>query len=294
MMPIDPTGLLIGGGISAGLSIYDRIRAEQARQEAMGYLSGLDASAPSADDLSVQYGTGAYTGDLSAVNLGDTALGAVRADPALEAAQLAALEQIQGVASNRGFTPADQARMQLAEARAAQQNRAAQEAVAANARARGIAGSGLEMMNRQIAQQGAAQDRALAGAQMTAAAGDRALQAMAQGGQMAGQMSDRQWGRAANTATARDAIARFNAANQQSVLERNLNARQQQANAAAEAANRTRASAAAARHQSWTNRANLAGQRAGIASGTASAFDRYSSNEAGDAGNWFYGAAQGM
>jgi hypothetical protein len=292
---IDPvTGLIVGGvgaAVNAGLSIYDRIRAEEALAEQKRLYEDLGLTMPSENDLAVKYGTGAYTGDLTTSNLGRSELGGITEDSDLAAAQMEALNQIRGVASNQGFTQGDMARMKIANANAAQQNRAAQDAVMQNARARGIAGSGMEMMNRQIAQQGAAQNRAMSGAQLMASADDRALQAMAQGGQMAGNISDRQYGRAANSASANDSIARFNLANNQAVRERNLNAQQTQANNAAQAANQTAASRAGARQTAFGNRAGVTAGRAGVAGNQAQRFDQWGQDAARTAGNFLGGAA---
>ena len=86
----------------------------------------------------------------------------------------------------------------------------ARQAVLQQAQSRGLGGQGALVAQMQ-AQQAGADRMSMAGLQSAADARTRALQALSQGGSMAGQAEESDFGRAARIAESRDAIARFNA-----------------------------------------------------------------------------------
>jgi ribose 1,5-bisphosphokinase PhnN len=104
-------------------------------------------------------------------------------------------------------------------------SRGAQDAIMANARARGLGGSDLEFVNRMIAQQQQATAGSRAAIDAAAMAQARKDQALQQSAQLAGQIRNTDYSQAAERAQAADAIARFNAANRQDVMSRNVGER---------------------------------------------------------------------
>ena len=169
---------------------------------------------------------------VQAVELGSSEMGKIYTDPALRQAQMNALLKMQEIGDQGGLTATDRARLAQIQGETEAALRGQQGAIQQNLAARGLSGGMSEMVQRQIASQGAANRQAQAGLDVAAQAEQRALQAIMQSGQLGGQMEQQQFGQAAQKAAAQDAIARFNAANLQNVGMTNVQARN-----AAQAAN---------------------------------------------------------
>ncbi len=148
---------------------------------------------------------------------GKTKMSDIKRNPAARSAAMKALAGLQQVATQGGLTPIDRAR--LAEVQAGQEasNRGAQEAILANAAERGVAGGGLEMAQRLIAQQEGAGRANRAGLDIASQAQQRALDALERSGLAGERMGARDFAEQAQQAEAQDAIERFNTANQQNV-----------------------------------------------------------------------------
>lgn len=165
----------------------------------------------------------------TAVNLGPSEMQGIATDPALRQAQLKALSTLQGIGDAGGRDAqflSDQGRLQ-SDINTNLQGQ--QGAVLQNMAARGMSGSGLEMVAQNQNIQGAANREAQMGMDLKAQAQQRALQAIMQGGQLGGQMQAQDFGQASQKAQAADAIARFNAQNQQNVIGQNVAAKNQAA-----------------------------------------------------------------
>jgi hypothetical protein len=135
---------------------------------------------------------------------------------------MAALRQLQEISDSGGLTQMDEANLQRSSDMAGQRARASREAVMQNMRQRGIQGSGLELVGNLAAEEAETQRLAQEGFDTAGIAQQRALQAMMQSGQMAGQMRGQEFGEQEAIARARDDIARFNMANEQSRGMRNV------------------------------------------------------------------------
>jgi hypothetical protein len=159
-----------------------------------------------------------------AVAMGPTAMESVATDPALRKAQMDALLKLQQTGET-GMSATDQAR--LAQIQMDQQAalRGEQGAIQQNLAARGMGGGMSELVAKQIAAQGAANRMGQQGLDIKAQAEQRALQALMQSGQLGGQMQQQDFAQQAQVAAAKDAIARFNAANLQQVGSSNVQAR---------------------------------------------------------------------
>lgn len=106
-----------------------------------------------------------------------------------------------------------QGRARLEEARqdAGQYEQQQRQGILANARARGIAGSGEELAAQLQAQQAGADRERMAGVSAAADADEAALQSMLQAGTMARQREDSDFAQQAQVASAQDEIDMFNA-----------------------------------------------------------------------------------
>jgi hypothetical protein len=179
----DLAGGVVGGIISAG----DRKRARGEYDQAVGDLMDSNPEA------------------------GRTEYDRIHEDPALRSAEMSALQGFQQEANAGGLTVQDRAALQQAQDANAQRERGAREAILQNMAMRGMGGSGSELAAALENQQGSAMRNNAAGTQAAADARNRALQAMATSGQMAGGIRSQDWQQAAQRAASQDAINKFNA-----------------------------------------------------------------------------------
>lgn len=186
------------------------------------------AEAPSLETLSpVQLEQLALAGQLTpemvqAFQQGDTELAATYQDPELQAARIQALAELQGISSEGGLTAIDEARLAEIQSRNDQAARGRREAVMQNMNARGMGGSGMELINQLQANQAATDLGARQSLDVAAMAQQRALDALMQGTNLAGQMSREDLDRQMQVARAQDAINRFNLGLQTSADQTNV------------------------------------------------------------------------
>lgn len=109
-----------------------------------------------------------------------------------------------------GYSLQSRAEMDAAQRAAGQDELQRRQAVLAQARARG-GGQNAAILGQLAAQQAGADRTAAQGVQSAASARQRALQALAQGGAMAGNAEQADFARQAKIADSRNAIAQFNA-----------------------------------------------------------------------------------
>lgn len=150
----------------------------------------------------------------SAVNAGPTELANISADPRLRSAQMKALSQMQDVADQGGLTAQDKADLARTSTEAANADAGRRAAILQNMQARGMGGSGAELLAQLSSSQAATDRAAQAGLDVNAQAQNRALQAMMSTGTMAGNLRSQDYGEQSNAAQAQDAINKFNAQNQ--------------------------------------------------------------------------------
>jgi hypothetical protein len=163
----------------------------------------LGESAPTVDDLVADYSMeNAYGADVRGPDRSE--LGTAHGE---DNYINAALRMLQEQAGTQGFTPAERAMMQASERNQAQMARSQRDAIAQQAEARGMGGSGMALVQSQLAGEQATQRQADYQAQMQMAAQQRALQSMQAlgglGGAYYGQTFDQE-------ATRRGAIDDFN------------------------------------------------------------------------------------
>ena len=138
-----------------------------------------------------------------------------------KAAQMQALQQMQGVAQGGGYTPLERDQIAQAQRQAAGYEKSQRDAQVQQMAMRGMQGGGGEMAARLQAQQGGANRAAGQATDTATQAQMRALQAM----QAGGQIGQQQQANAADRAQAVDAFNQANTQRRQSVEQRNAAAR---------------------------------------------------------------------
>lgn len=237
-----PAALAAGTAIAGSVSGDRRAKADQQQQEwyidrAIAEYENLgnqlpqyESALPVAPDLQEmgpqEFGRYTLQGQLTpeqefAISQGDSEMNKVYTDPRLRDAQLAALSSLEDVGSN-GMTMADKANLAQIQENASMQERGNREAILQNARQRGMGGSGMEMLAQLTSGQNSANRARMEGLNVAATAQQRALDAMAQAGTLGGNIRGQDFSEGAAKATSQDAINRFNAANSQTVLGRNV------------------------------------------------------------------------
>ena len=150
-----------------------------------------------------------------------------RGDAGAKDARRAAYQKLMQVGLSGGLDAESRQAQEEARRVAAQEESSQRNAVLAQSRARGMAGSGLQLAAQLQAQQGAANRNSLAGVQAAGDARRRALQSLQAGGQMAGDFEADDFNQQAARAQAQDRIAMFNEeARARGVQQRNAAAQQ--------------------------------------------------------------------
>lgn len=144
--------------------------------------------------------------------LGPSAMEGVTTDPAYKNAQMNALKRLQEV-GDKGYTVEEESAMNKIRRDNAQADRGRREAIMASRQARGVGGSGDELAAQMMSNQAANEGNSQEGLDVAANAQRRALAAMAQSGQMAGQMRGQEFGEKSDVARAKDAVNQFNTNN---------------------------------------------------------------------------------
>lgn len=191
-MAIDPytASVLIGGAGEVLGGLFggdDERRARQERERALAELAGLDIEA------------------------GPSSLDSYATDPRLRLAQVGAVDELGRVGREGGMDIGSRVALREAMNDTAARERGSREAILQSMAMRGQSGGGAELAAQLTNQQGAAARDASTGARAAADARTRALQALTQSGQLAGQTRGQDFNEAAGKAAAHDAIERFNA-----------------------------------------------------------------------------------
>ena len=128
----------------------------------------------------------------------------IGANPQLVQAQQQSLQSLQDVGRAGGQDAMTRARMAETMGQGGQQERASREALESQMQRRGLGGSGIDLAQQAIAQQRGADRAGMLGFQTAADAEQRALQALSQSGQLAGQMRGQEFSEEAQKAQAMD------------------------------------------------------------------------------------------
>jgi hypothetical protein len=150
----------------------------------------------------------------------------ISTDPMFDQAQMEALDSLADL-SEGGLTDMDKAALAKIASEEQVASRGAREAILSNAQARGVAGSGLEMLDQLTNAQDSATRQSARDTDVAGMTQQRALDAIQARGALAGNMSDRDFGRKLNIADRTDAIDRFNTSNRNEIGLVNTGARNQ-------------------------------------------------------------------
>ncbi len=217
---------IIGSIIGAVEAGEERKKAEQAVKDAMKELE--NTGMPQESALRYILSNPQYIGQFSpkleeVITQTNTELKNIAVDPRLKEAQMSALESLK----KQGESPlTDIEKASLNEARrdVAAQEQARQASIIQSLAQRGQAGSGAELAQRLLSSQAAANRSSEETDRLKSMAQQRALQAIAQGGSMAGQMSAQEFSEQARIQEAQDAINRFNVQQRAGTQTRNVDA----------------------------------------------------------------------
>lgn len=216
----DAVGDFLSGGNNS--------KAADARQGATDQLSSLQLPDISQMQLQLEelVQQGVITPEQAQTYLVEQSdLNNISTDPKLRQAQLDALFGLQDISSSGGLTAADQAQLGQIKTQEDAAQRGAREAILQNAQARGLGGSGIELMAQLQNQQDAATRQSQRDLDVAGMAQNRALQALQQAGSLGGQIQAQDFGQKAAIAEANDAISKFNAQNSQNVALENTKAK---------------------------------------------------------------------
>lgn len=201
---------LVGPLIGQALSQGDRAKAEALRQEAMRQ---YNIDLPTVDAIAVQPG------------ILESAAAKAQGSPEAQKARLEALRQLSARAQE-GYTVEDRAAINAALGEVAAQERGAREAILAKLPRQ----SGAQLAAILANQQAAAQQANQMGLDIAAQGRRRALEAIAQKGQLAGQIESSVFGQEMARGEAQDMISKFNEANRLETARMNEANRLAQAN----------------------------------------------------------------
>lgn len=164
-----------------------------------------------------------WQGDLSAENIDagkgigfediGNAMDGISLDPQLRDKQLASMGALDDIISGGGLSAIDKANLSRIQSEASQADKGRRDAIKQNMQARGMGGSGMELLAQLQSSQAATDRQAQQGLDVAGAAQMRALEAIMQQGNMAGNLRTQDYGEQADKAQAANAIAQFNASN---------------------------------------------------------------------------------
>ena len=149
-----------------------------------------------------------------------SAFASIQEDPQLRATQLGALAEYGDIYNEGGMDARSRADLYNIGAQQQTENRGQQDAILANARARGVGGSNLEFASRLVAQQGTANRAAASGVNAAANAQQRRDAALGNQAQLASSIRGQDYDRSSDAARAADEISRFNTQMSQSQANR--------------------------------------------------------------------------
>lgn len=161
----------------------------------------------------------------TAVTLGPSASEGITLDPVYQKAQMNALNSLMDITANDGRDARFVADAQRLQNDINSNLKGNSDAITQNMAARGMSGGMSEMVNKQISAQQGANRQSQLEADLNAQAQERALSALMNQGQLAGNMQNSDFNRQLNVANNKDAISRFNTQNQQQVMNNNVNAK---------------------------------------------------------------------
>ena len=226
---VQGAGQLIGGVAGNIASQGDREKAQKAFEDAWKKINALGAGPDLSKKIFYEQfkSAGVLTPELEeAVDVGFSKVAQIKEDPRLKEAQFQTLRAIQE-RGKTGFTAEERAQLAQTRAEAERAAEAKRGQILAGLRARGAMDSGAGV----AAQLGSAEELAArqleAADRFSSAASQRALEAIMQGGQVAGGIRGQEFDIARTKAAAEDELQRFNVSQQIARQQRNIAAQNQ-------------------------------------------------------------------
>jgi hypothetical protein len=198
-------------GAAAGLNAYKNLTLPQIQQ--LLYTANQSTAANPYN--------AAQTG---AASVGSNAYNNLNINPTAQAEELAAMQQLQGIADSNGLTPQTQAQLQQIRLQQQQTNQGNNGAILQNAQSRGLGDSQLNIAAQLAANQQGANSAAEQGAIAAGNQQQQQLNALNSAAALGGQVYGQQYNQAATTAAAQNALNAYNASNQQQSNLANQNA----------------------------------------------------------------------
>lgn len=221
---------IVGGLIGQDRSSGDRAAAMGAQRDALSALQNVQL--PDIEQQKLLLQKYALQGTLSpeemqTLSLGPSAMESINLPPELKADQMAGLQALKQQVDAGGLTPEQQAQYAKLQRGVAAQQQAEQAGILQQLAARGVAGSGQELAARLAASQAAANREQEQAQDLAAQAFNQKQAALQNMANLAGNISNQQFGQQSSIASAKDLINKFNTTNAQNVLATNVQNRNQ-------------------------------------------------------------------
>lgn len=284
---------IVGGLVGNMMAQKDKAAQKKAMKAALAELEAVGMPPDLSKEIIVEelQRQGVYTPELEQeINVAESEYRQIKEDPELQKAQLKALSGLQDRAKV-GLSAEDRASLNQVRQEVQRDAEAKRQQVLQQMQARGMGGSGAELIAQLQAGQAGAELASQQSDTLMAQAQQRALDALGRSGQMAGEMQQAQFGREAQIAQAIDERNRFMAENSIARQQRNvasLNqaqaanlAEQQRLHEANIAARRAEAERQSAEQGSqWDRKLGLAGAKSNVLTGQANTYGQQAQSTA--------------
>jgi len=215
---------MAGGIVGNLLGAGDRADAKDLSNRALAEILGVQT--PDVEKMKLSLTPYQIQGLLNSISeqaeqVAPSAMETISTDPRLATAQMQALKKIQEV-GNLGLTPAEQVQAEEMQREAQSQEAVRQASILRNMAERGVSGSGVEAAARLASSQNMANQVAESSDKLRAEAFNRALEATSKAGQLGGSMRSQEFNEKDRVASAKDAIASFNAQQRTGAQSRNV------------------------------------------------------------------------
>lgn len=300
-------GPILGGILGNNAASGDRARAQAVSQEAIDIIDSIGAPPDLAKKIIFQkfQEAGILTPEIEQqIEKGFSEYANIKEDPALRDAQMTALEGIQQ-RGRVGLNAEDRAALNQIRNETQRDSEAKRQQILQQMQARGLGGSGAELISQLNESQGSANRASEESDRLAAMASKNALEALAQQSRIASDVRGQDYGVASNKAAAADAINKFNIQNQAGVQQRNIdrantaqtsNLAQKQktldTNTTVENAERLRQ--VEAERQRWLDQSDLASKRANVRTGLSTTLRDQADATAQGYGNMGAGAGTAL
>ena len=232
--------------------------------------------------------------DLVYQGQGDTNLNNISIDPRLADTQMDSLAALQDVVDSGGMNAQDEANLSRIQSQSATADRGRRDAIKQSMAQRGMGGSGMELLQQLQSNQAATDRQAQGGLDVAGMAQDRALSAMMQGGQLAGNIRGQEFDEQKAVFSAQDAIDKFNTGNQFGADRYNIGGRQNIADQSVQ--NRNTANTYNTQtlpQQNWQNQVDYTNMKTGGMQGVSDTSQAISQQNTDNARAIYTGLARG-